>query len=318
VVLRWRRLCCATAVAAAVLVAVGAPCEATDRRPALHVCPLELTQGGTFRVDVLAPRAAWARVAFAGRPVLLYRTAAGFRGLAGTRSLSTKGHCFGRDRGPQKSRQRFLGWSSPATPAGVVSVRADVRVGSRTWHLVQAVRVRAGRFPVRFLRVAPQLLDPRLAAYEHRRVLQATASPVPRPLWDGAFRPPVAGPVTSPYGVRSVYNGRLRGHHLGVDFRAPAGSAVRASQAGVVVLAEALPLGGNTVIVDHGAGVFSSYLHLSALAVRAGQRVRAGQVVGYVGSTGLSTAPHLHWALRVNGVPVDPLPWVRAGLATAQ
>jgi murein DD-endopeptidase MepM/ murein hydrolase activator NlpD len=90
----------------------------------------------------------------------------------------------------------------------------------------------------------------------------------------------MAGPVTSPYGVRSVYNGRLRGHHLGVDFRAPAGSAVRASQAGVVVLAEALPLGGNTVIVDHGAGVFSSYLHLSALAVRAGQRVRAGQVVG--------------------------------------
>ncbi|MFN3285991.1 MAG: M23 family metallopeptidase, partial [bacterium] len=120
-----------------------------------------------------------------------------------------------------------------------------------------------------------------------------------------------AGPVASPYGVRSVYNGQPRGHHLGVDIRAAAGTPVRAAHTGVVVLAERLPLGGNTVIVDHGAGVFTSYLHLQSLAASVGARVRQGQVVGFVGSTGLSTAPHLHWAVRVNGVPVDPLQWVR-------
>jgi murein DD-endopeptidase MepM/ murein hydrolase activator NlpD len=89
---------------------------------------------------------------------------------------------------------------------------------------------------------------------------------------------------------------------------------VRAAQNGLVVLAERLPLGGNTVILDHGAldhgaGVFTAYLHLASVTVQVGQHVRAGQVVGTVGSTGLSTAPHLHWELQVNGVLVDPLVW---------
>ncbi|MCL6499057.1 MAG: M23 family metallopeptidase [Firmicutes bacterium] len=274
------------AAGAAVLGVASAATPATS--PLLRVTPEEVSQGGAFRVDVAVPDAA-VRVTVAGRRMLLYRTTAGFRAFVGT---------------------------SPATPPGGLTIRMQADSPGRTIRVVGTVRVLPARFAIRYLRVPPELLDPRLAAYERRRVLAATSAPLPRPLWEGPFRLPVAGPVASPYGVRSVYNGQVRGHHLGVDIRGAAGTPVRAAHDGVVVLAERLPLGGNTVIVDHGAGVFTSYLHLQSLAVSVGARLRQGQVVGFVGSTGLSTAPHLHWAVRVNGVLVDPLQWVRGELVS--
>ncbi len=263
---------------------VGAAATPPQPGPSLRVSPAEVVQGGVVLVEVVVPGAEQVRASAAGRGLTLYRTASGYRGFVGT---------------------------SPATPPGVLVVDVRAAVAGSPVHLSRSVRVRPGRFGVRSLRVPPRLLDPQLAAYERRRVQEATSAPLPRPLWTGRFLSPVDGPVVSPYGVRSVYNGRFRGHHLGVDLRAAAGSPVRAAQRGVVVLAEQLPLGGNTVMVDHGAAVFSSYLHLARLHVRAGQTVHAGTVVGTVGSTGLSTAPHLHWAVHVNGVPVDPLAWAR-------
>ncbi len=177
------------------------------------------------------------------------------------------------------------------------------------------VRIRAGTFGTRRLSVPPQLLDPALAAIERRKIAAATAAPIPTPQWRGPFRLPVDGPVTSGYGVRSVYNGVARGYHWGVDFRAATGTVVRAAASGVVTLAEPLPLSGNIVMLDHGAGVFTTYQHLSALAVRRGARVAKGEAVGRAGSTGLSTGPHLHWGMRVNGVRVNPFYWSQdAGL----
>jgi murein DD-endopeptidase MepM/ murein hydrolase activator NlpD len=77
------------------------------------------------------------------------------------------------------------------------------------------------------------------------------------------------------------------------------------------VLAEPLPVQGNTVVVDHGMGLTSAYYHMASLAVKAGDQVKLGQTVGVVGNTGLSTGPHLHWETRILGVPVDPWPWTR-------
>jgi murein DD-endopeptidase MepM/ murein hydrolase activator NlpD len=85
---------------------------------------------------------------------------------------------------------------------------------------------------------------------------------------------------------------------------------VRAANHGVVRLAEGIPLSGNAVLIDHGLGVFTTYMHMSRIAVRRGQRVKKGDLVGAVGSTGVATGPHLHWGLRVNGLYVDPLRWV--------
>jgi murein DD-endopeptidase MepM/ murein hydrolase activator NlpD len=136
-----------------------------------------------------------------------------------------------------------------------------------------------------------------------------------RPGWTprSRFSSPLEGdyPRSSPYGSRRTYepNPAVSAHE-GEDFSAPAGTPVIAPAAGVVVLAEPLFVRGNAVVLDHGSGVFTGYWHLQELAVRRGDRVEPGQLLGRVGSTGLSTGAHLHWELRVNGVAVDPLQWV--------
>jgi len=121
---------------------------------------------------------------------------------------------------------------------------------------------------------------------------------------------PSAGPVESNYGQQGVYNGHRQWWHQGVDFAASAGAPVVAANAGVIALAQALPLGGNTLVIDHGHGVLTEYLHLSSFAVHAGARVERGALIGRIGATGLVTGPSLHWGLIVNGIPVNPLFWM--------
>ena len=96
-----------------------------------------------------------------------------------------------------------------------------------------------------------------------------------------------------------------------MDLAAPAGGPVLAAAAGRVVLAEKLTVQGNTVVLDHGLGLTSSYFHMNAIQVKVGDAVKQGQAVGVVGNTGLSTGPHLHWEIRLAGVPVDPWQWTK-------
>ncbi len=133
-------------------------------------------------------------------------------------------------------------------------------------------------------------------------------------LWQGAFGFPLAGELrtTAPFGQRRSYNGGpVSSYHAGQDLGADGGTPVYAPAAGTVALAEPLQVRGNVVILDHGLGVFTGFWHLSQINVEAGQTVERGEVVGLVGNTGLSTGPHLHWEMRVLGVPVDPLQWTR-------
>jgi len=130
--------------------------------------------------------------------------------------------------------------------------------------------------------------------------------------WTEPFTVPVPGCRTSPYGVGRVVNGKLTGnYHAGYDQRGAAGTPVRAVAAGVVRIARKWTLHGNTIGIDHGQGLLSMYLHLSRFAVAEGAEVKRGDVVGYVGTTGRSTAPHLHWSLYANGIPVNPGQWVK-------
>lgn len=130
--------------------------------------------------------------------------------------------------------------------------------------------------------------------------------------WSEPLLVPVRGCMTSPFGVRRFLNGKATGDfHGGLDQRSPAGTPVHAVEGGVVKIVRDWNLHGRTVGVDHGQGLESMYLHLSRFAVTEGAMVNKGDVIGYVGSTGRSTAPHLHWTLYVNAVPVNPLDWVR-------
>lgn len=130
--------------------------------------------------------------------------------------------------------------------------------------------------------------------------------------WEEPFRKPVPGCMTSPFGTIRLHNGKPTGsYHGGLDLRGATGTPVVAPADGFVKIAQMFNVHGGTVGIDHGQGVTSAYLHLSKLAAKEGSAVKKGDLIGYVGSTGRSSAPHLHWSLAVNGHHVNPLQWVR-------
>jgi len=126
-------------------------------------------------------------------------------------------------------------------------------------------------------------------------------------LWSDSFVRPVPGQANSAFGSRSIFNGQRRQPHGGADFLSPSGTPVRAPNSGRVVLARDLYFTGNTVVIDHGLGVFSLLAHLSVVDVHEGDTVNRGDTVGAVGATGRVTGPHLHWAVRMNDARIDPL-----------
>ena len=173
------------------------------------------------------------------------------------------------------------------------------------------LRVLAKQFPTRRLRVEGRFVDPPATELERiqreAKQLAASLTPVTERHWDGPFIMPVDGSPSSNFGSRSVYNGQPRSPHAGVDFRGEVGTPIAAPNAGRVVVAQELFFTGNTVVVDHGLGLYSLFAHLSRIDVAAGQPIAKGAVLGLLGGTGRVTAPHLHWAVRLNGARVDPM-----------
>jgi murein DD-endopeptidase MepM/ murein hydrolase activator NlpD len=172
--------------------------------------------------------------------------------------------------------------------------------------------VHAKAFPTRRLKVDPDFVTPPPSAAERiasdAELLATTwRSSAATRLWSEPFVRPVAEAANSAFGTRSIFNGLPRNAHAGADFLSPAGTPIHAPNAGRVLIARDLYFSGNTVVIDHGLGLFSMLAHLSAFDVREGDLVTAGQIVGRVGATGRVTGPHLHWAVRVNDARVDPL-----------
>jgi murein DD-endopeptidase MepM/ murein hydrolase activator NlpD len=181
----------------------------------------------------------------------------------------------------------------------------------------ELVQVVAGDFATEQITLPPEsskLLDPALIKAENEHLSQIVGIFSRQQLWEGLFRAPLQGPlrVTSAFGTRRSYSsGPPTSYHEGLDYGAATGTSVLAAGAGRVALAEDLTVRGQAVIIDHGLGIYSGYYHLSEIAVKAEQEVKQGDLIGKVGSTGLSTGSHLHWEIRVNGVYVDPLQWTR-------
>ena len=126
-------------------------------------------------------------------------------------------------------------------------------------------------------------------------------------LWNGPFIRPVPDPANSAFGTRSILNGEPRSPHSGADFNSMEGRPIKAPNAGRVVVAGERYFTGNTVVIDHGLGLFSLFAHLSEMDVHVGDSVTTGHVIGKVGATGRVTGPHLHWSVRLNDARVDPL-----------
>ncbi len=156
------------------------------------------------------------------------------------------------------------------------------------------------------------LLAPAVEEFELGTLRTLTAQISTPRAFTGLMSLPAAAPMNAPFGTRRSYNGGVADrYHNGADFATPPGSPVFAAAAGRVVLADLLNIRGNSVLIDHGWGVFTLYAHLNTINVRLGETVAVGQVIGTSGSTGRVTGPHLHWEVWVAGVPVDPILWTQ-------
>ena len=134
-------------------------------------------------------------------------------------------------------------------------------------------------------------------------------------VWKGRFIDPLPGKaVGTPFGVRRIINHIPKNPHSGVDITADEGDPVKAPNDGVVILVDNQFFSGNSVVLDHGQGIYTMFFHLSKATVKYGQAVRKGDVVGLVGATGRATGAHLHWGVRVQGAKVDPLELIKLKL----
>jgi len=171
------------------------------------------------------------------------------------------------------------------------------------------------------LDVPPKFIEPPASARKRMALDQAAIKkaydrPFGPPLVAGRFAVPLEVEPSGGFGDQRVYNGKVTGVHYGLDLPSPAGTPVGAGGDGEVVLARDCYMSGKTVLIWHGAGVFTASFHLSAMEVKVGDLVKRGQAIGRVGSTGRSTGPHLHWGVKVDGLWVDPRSITRLDLAS--
>jgi len=156
-------------------------------------------------------------------------------------------------------------------------------------------------------RVNPNKKNIERAQKEVRKIKRIYAGGSVDRVWQNNFQLPMSSDITSPFGNKRVFNGKLKSFHNGVDFRARTPSPVFAANSGIVKLAENLFYSGNAVVIDHGTGIFTIYAHLSRIDVTPGQHIEKGQRLGLTGATGRVSGPHLHWGVKVNGIAVNPM-----------
>jgi len=270
----------------------------------------------------------------AGPPSLTWRPRAPLEGSAVVLALSAgsddsvatvQGELAGE---PLHFEHLTHGWRAlaavPFDRADSVAVRALVeRAAGPTDTVVAWLVPRRRRAPREKLRAAPGLVQPPDSLEERIREEQALVTGVrhqahdtPR-LWVEPFVRPRSSAVRDRFGVARVFNGVLRSRHMGVDFAGRRGASVRAANRGVVALVADLYLSGTTVLIDHGAGLVTGYLHLSRVLVAVGDTVARGQQIGEVGASGRVTGPHLHWLAAYGGITFDPLGLVGLDLDAA-
>ena len=244
-----------------------------------------------------------------GSPVL-------FRVTAPLQLAELNGNFLGQEFSfrPSKACHCWYGFAgvSLATKPGAYTLRVEGKgTGATETAMSYLVRVGAAHYPFSTIKVAPAFVEPPkevqpvIAAADVAKK-QAFAVTDPNPLWSGVFQRPAETETSGVFGTSRIYNGKKKSQHLGLDFRAGTGTPVHATNAGTVILARPLYFEGNCVMLDHGQGLVTVYMHLSEFKVKEGDKVAAGQLIALSGGTGRSTGPHLHFAVRWRGEYLNP------------
>jgi murein DD-endopeptidase MepM/ murein hydrolase activator NlpD len=187
----------------------------------------------------------------------------------------------------------------------------------------RSIAIRQKKWNIQHIKGLPPKMvtpDPALEkriAEDNRLIKQARSKITLTPYFLKGFIPPAKGRISGVFGSQRILNGKPKSPHHGVDYAAPTGTPVIAPAPGIITLVEAdLYYTGGTVIMDHGFGLYSIFIHLNSASVTTGQVLQQGEVLGTIGSTGRATGPHLHWGTMLNGVHIDPLSVLSMALPT--
>lgn len=262
---------------------------------AVSLSPAEVFQGGVVRIAVLGEEVAEVSGFLTDRSIAFFPEAGG-------------------------SYLALLGVDLEHKPGRLAITIRGRGKGKEPWDRSLLLRVKEKAFPREELTVPPSF--DRIDEATRKRIEREQAAldwlwalATPRRLWEGGFLRPVSGGVTSPFGLRRIINGYSRSPHGGVDLKASLGSEIRAANHGQVVLRDDFYFSGKSIVLDHGAGLYTMYFHLSEFVAEKDVLVRKGDVIGRAGMSGRVTGPHLHWGARLNGARVDPHELLETGNA---
>ncbi len=277
------------ALASAILFAAFAPCRSAVAQDSIQLTPALLTNGAPCLITVaLHSEASSVTGKWQGHPVAFFSNA------------------------DHRTWFALAGIDVEVTPGTYpLAIDATFQDGThRTLH--QDVSVSEASYEKVPLSVPDKFVEPNAAALKTIAADKlvkdkAFADSASKPEWTGNFLPPLhLAPQSDSFGNQRIFNGKLASVHRGLDYRAKPSTPVAAINSGRVVLAQPLYYEGGCVVVDHGLGLMSVYMHLSKIEVAVGQKVRRGQIVALSGATGRATGPHLHLGVRWEGSYLDP------------
>jgi murein DD-endopeptidase MepM/ murein hydrolase activator NlpD len=249
------------------------------------------------------------RVLTNGSPVLFeVRASASVRAVTGL----WMGHSINFFRSTADKKWYGLAGIPLTTAAGFYDLRVSETLASgEKSEIVRRIRIASAPYPKITVKVAKKYTEPspeQLTAISADKSVKGKifGKVSDQRFWTGDFVAPVSDPVSDIFGTARIFNEEIQSRHQGLDFAAPPGTDVHAVNSGVVILARPMFFEGNCVVIDHGQGLLSLYLHLSAFKVKEGDQVRTGDTIAVSGGTGRATGPHLHLAIRWQGIYVSP------------
>jgi murein DD-endopeptidase MepM/ murein hydrolase activator NlpD len=217
---------------------------------------------------------------------------------------------FSRPRGSE-TWYGLAGVSLETTPGRYPLTLEAITGGGEKLSIERTITVSKARYPTIAVKVAKKFTEPDPEQLKQIAADKSTKEQTfkhfePERLWSGDFEPPVKARVSDLFGTGRTFNGKVQSRHQGLDYAVPAGTPIDAVNRGTVLLARPLYFEGNCVVLDHGQGLLTLYMHLSEIKVKEGETVSRGEEVGLSGGTGRATGPHLHIAIRWQGIYLDP------------